>query len=49
MKDETRQWLKYAEENLGGALPDAEPDREQCQHCLKIAEHVLQLVQQHLK
>ena len=34
---------------VGGALPDAEPDREQCQHCLKVAERVLQSVQQHLK
>lgn len=34
---------------VGSALPDAEPDREQCHHCLKVAKRVLLSVQQHLK
>jgi len=33
---------------VGGALPDAEPDRETCQRCLNIAELVMQSVQRHL-
>ena len=28
---------------VGGALPDADPDRETCQHCLSIAERVHRL------
>lgn len=33
---------------VGRALPDVEPDRETCRHCLSIAERVMQSAQSRL-
>ncbi len=47
MKDETQQWVKYADENLesskypfGSVLPDFEPDKIICLKCIEIANTV---------
>lgn len=51
MKDETKTWIRYADDNfrsaylpskypLGGALPDFEPNDEICRKTLTIAERV---------
>jgi len=47
MKDETRLWLNYADENLKSA--DFEPDEKICNKCIKIAQTVKNDISRYLK
>lgn len=49
LEEIARGEVVYERYPVGGALPDAEPDREQCRQCLTVAERVIQSVQQSLK